>query len=229
VKIIPSHIRAVFFDVVGTVLFPDPSAPTVYTEAARRSGLDLSVTDARVRFIQAYNMQEEVDRNAGWITSEEREHNRWWSIVAATLRGASDLDGCFRELFLHFANPSSWRLGSDVESIISEIVERGIIVGLGSNYDSRLWSVLAGFPELAPLKERTVISSIVGFRKPGVEFFRAVVRKAGCEPGEVLFVGDDLANDYSGALAAGLEAVLLDENHRSSITNRIDRLSELIA
>jgi len=35
------------------------------------------------------------------------------------------------------------------------------------------------------------------------------VRAVGCAPGEMLHVGDDRANDYDGALAAGLRAVLL--------------------
>jgi putative hydrolase of the HAD superfamily len=226
---LPSHIRAVFFDVVGTVLFPNPGAPIIYAEAARRGGLDLSITDVRVRFIQAYNIQEEIDRAAGWVTSEDREERRWRSIVAATLRGVSDPEACFSELYAHFANPTSWRVGDDIGHVIAALIERGIVVGLGSNYDSRLWSVLEGFPELASLRERTIISSVVEYRKPAVEFFQNVVRVADCEPSEVLFVGDDLANDYSGAIAAGLDARLLDESHRYSISNRIERLTDLIA
>jgi putative hydrolase of the HAD superfamily len=226
---INSYIRSVFFDVVGTVLFPVPGALSIYAEVARRRGLDLSMSDIRVRFIQSYNIQEEIDRNAGWITSEDREQRRWRSIVDATLRGVSDPEDCFQELYSHFANPASWRLGDDAGRVIATLVGREIVVGLGSNYDSRLWPVLDGFPELAPLRERTIISSVVKHRKPAVEFFRNVVRVAACEPGEVLFVGDDLANDYSGAIAAGLDARLLDETQRYSISNRIERLTDLIA
>ena len=63
------------------------------------------------RFVEAYRTQELIDRAAGWVTSEERERDRWRSIVAATLRGVPDPDACFRELFDHFAKPTSWRLG----------------------------------------------------------------------------------------------------------------------
>lgn len=226
---LPPHTRAVFFDVVGTLLFPDPSAPSIYVEVARRGGLDLAMTDARVSFIQAYNIQEEIDRSAGWVTSEEREQNRWRSIVSATLQGVSDLEASFQVLYSHFANPASWRLADNAGHVIAALIERGIVVGLGSNYDSRLWSVINGFPELVLLREQTVISSLVGFRKPAVEFFQNVVRLAGCQPGEVLFVGDDLANDYSGALAAGLDARLIDEAKRYNIPNRIGQLIDLIA
>jgi putative hydrolase of the HAD superfamily len=226
----PLHpeIRAVVFDVVGTLLYPNPSAPAVYAEAARRRGLDLSPADARARFVEAHKTQELIDRAAGWVTSEEREHDRWRSIVAVTLRGVPDPEACFHELFEHFSKPASWRIERDAAAGIGKLQERGLVVGLGSNYDARLWSVLDGFPELAPLRERVVVSAAVGFRKPAAEFFREVVRAAGCAPGEILFVGDDIGNDYTGATAASLNAVLLDETGRyPSLVKRIKRLTEL--
>jgi putative hydrolase of the HAD superfamily len=222
------HIRAIFFDVVGTVLFPSPGAPQVYAEMARRGGLDLHVHEIRSRFIEAYSAEEAIDQTMGWRTSEEREQNRWKNIVATTLRGVHDPESCFTELYEHFARPASWRLGDDVGRVIEALIDRGTVVGLGSNYDSRLWSVLEGFPELMPLRKRTIISSIVGFRKPSVEFFRNVVSLAGCEASAVLFVGDDMENDYLGASRAGLESVLFDENPRPDAPRRIARLSDLI-
>jgi putative hydrolase of the HAD superfamily len=224
---IPSHIRAVFFDVVGTVLFPDPSASTIYSEIARRSGLNISEEEIRKKFVEAFNFQETIDRSAGWITSEERERERWRSIVVATVHGVADPEACFIQLFDHFAKPGSWRLAQDFKQVSEGLAERGMLVGLGSNYDCRLLSVLDGFPALAPLRERTVISSVVGYRKPAVDFFRTVIAQAACDPHEVLFVGDDLENDYLGAIAAGLEARLLDVHNRHNTPMRIQRLSEL--
>lgn len=202
-------IRAVFFDAVGTLLFPTPGALLVYSHVARRLGLDLSHTALRERFVAAYRAEEEADRAAGWVTSEAREVARWRRIVTETLSGVRYPDACFEELFEHFARPSAWTVNADAAAVLPALRDRGLILGLASNYDARLESVLAGHPELAPLRERVVISAAVGFRKPAAEFFREVVRAAGCDPREVLLVGDDLGNDYEGATAAGMEAVLL--------------------
>jgi putative hydrolase of the HAD superfamily len=222
------HIQAVFFDVVGTVLFPDPGAISIYTQVAQRDGLELQTPEIRARFIEAYNQEDLRDRDSGWITSEVREQERWRYIVTTTLRGVRDPERCFEELFAHFAQPSSWRLARDAGTVIAELTARGIVVGLGSNYDGRLWSVLEGSPVLSPLRERTIISSVVGFRKPSIEFFQNIVRVAGCEPRAVLFVGDDIENDYLGASAAGLEAILLDDKNQLGAANRIARLADLI-
>ena len=44
---LPDGTRAVFFDAVGTLLFPQPTAPTVYAEVARFDG-----TSSRARSVQ---------------------------------------------------------------------------------------------------------------------------------------------------------------------------------
>jgi putative hydrolase of the HAD superfamily len=215
------NTQAVFFDAVGTLLFPKPAAPTVYADVARRAGLELSPDDVRTRFLAAYRAQEQLDRNAGWVTSEERERERWQTIVGDTLRGVPDPDACFHELFEHFAKPTAWEVDPHIGSVLEKLLERGFVVGMGSNYDSRLLSVLAGFPELAPLQERVVVSATVGFRKPAAEFFRAVITSAGCEAHQIVFVGDDLDNDYHGAEAAGLHAMLLAPRAKDPPVKRV--------
>jgi putative hydrolase of the HAD superfamily len=86
---------------------------------------------------------------------------------------------------------------------------RAYRVGLASNFDGRLHSVLSGYPSLARLAP-IVISSEVGWRKPSSEFFAAMCQAVELAPPEVLYVGDDIVNDYQGALAAGCRALLLD-------------------
>lgn len=57
-----------------------------------------------------------------------------------------------------------------------------------------------------------VVTSIddTGLRKPHPAIFTLAVAKAGVPAGRVLFVGDDLANDYEGPRAFGMQALLLD-------------------
>lgn len=226
---LPPGVRTVFFDAVGTLLFPDPGAPTIYAETARRHGLSLSPAEVRERFVAAYRREEEADAAAGWVTSERRERDRWRIIVTETLAGVSDPDACYRHLFDHFARPAAWKLAPDAPAVLAALSARGLLLGLGSNYDERLWPVLAGFPELDPLKGRVLISAAVGVRKPGAGFFLEAARAAGCAASEVLFVGDDLGNDYEGATAAGMPAVLLDPHDRHpAVPHRVTALAELV-
>jgi putative hydrolase of the HAD superfamily len=226
--VIPPGARAVFFDAVGTVLHPTPGAPVVYARVAAKYGLPAGPADVLARFREAYLREEEADERAGWVTSEEREVARWRAIVRGTLPGAPD--ECFEHLYRHFARPDAWTVPADAAEVFDALADRGLVLGLASNYDERLASVLAGRPELSPLAGRVVVSSRVGVRKPGHGFFRRVADVAGCRPGEVVLVGDDLENDFLGATAAGMAAVLLDPRDRHPDTSpRITSLRELIA
>jgi putative hydrolase of the HAD superfamily len=84
-------------------------------------------------------------------------------------------------------------------------------------------------PELSAIKHR-VISSQIGWLKPSPRFFEAVIFTAACPAAEIAFVGDDRINDYTGANAAGMRAVLFDPRPEEMPgVVRIRRLAELLS
>jgi putative hydrolase of the HAD superfamily len=209
-------IRAVFFDAVGTLLHPQPPAAEVYFTAAARLGSRLSLPTIAARFAAAFRRQEEHDFHAGLRTDEAREVARWRAIVGEVLDDVSDPEACFRELYDHFARPAAWRVEPDAAAVLTALADRGFALGMASNFDHRLRLVAAGLPELGPIRH-LVLSSEVGWRKPAAAFFRAVCEQTGLPPKQVLFVGDDFANDYEGAHAAGLRALLLNPPRQTRI------------
>jgi putative hydrolase of the HAD superfamily len=222
-------VRAVFFDAVGTLIHPDPPAALIYAEVGRRHGSQLSAEAIQERFGAAFAREEALDQRDGLRTGEERELRRWRDIVAAVLDDVTDPAGCFRELYLYFRSPAAWRLESGAERVVAELTRRGLSLGLASNYDGRLRSVAEGLAGLGAFRHR-VISSEVGWRKPAPGFFAALCRSAGLPAGQILHVGDDFANDYQGAVAAGLRAVLFDPRRRAPPgVPRVTRLDELVA
>lgn len=220
-------IRAVFFDAVGTLIHPRIPAPTKYASVASAYGFDHSEDEIRIRFLNEFRRQELIDREHGWITSEARELERWRHIVASTI-GPSD--ACFQELFDHYAKPEAWIVDIHAASVFSTLRSRGVVLGLASNYDSRLEHVIAGHPDLLGLRPNILISSQVGHRKPSQAFFHSVLSTVrNFMPSEVAFVGDDFENDYEGATAAGMLAILIDPKQRGQDgLCRISTLAELV-
>jgi putative hydrolase of the HAD superfamily len=205
---VPPGMRAVFFDAVGTLINPEPIAPVVYAEAGQRYGSRLGVESITERFRAAFQREEVIDRANGWRTSEVREIARWRRIVGTVLDDVVDAVGCFQELFDHFSRPESWRCDAALAVILPGLAARGYKLGIASNYDQRLRCVLSGLPALAPL-DHLVISAEVGWRKPAPQFFAALCAQVHLHPQEILLIGNDPANDYDGARAAGLNAMLI--------------------
>jgi putative hydrolase of the HAD superfamily len=136
-------------------------------------------------------------------------------------------DACFAALFEHFAQPHAWALEPDAAAVLPELTQRGFVLGMASNYDRRLRNVVAGLAPLGPVRH-LVISSEVGWRKPAPAFFAALCRGVGLGPEQIMLVGDDVENDYEGASAAGLKAVLFDPRGRRRDLVRVERLGELL-
>jgi putative hydrolase of the HAD superfamily len=202
-------IRAVVFDAVGTVMLPNPGASHVYAEVAAAHRIAITQPDELGRRLWTqFRIEDQIDRDHGWHTSEARERERWHNIVYAAIPGATD--ALFEELFQHFAQPSAWRVIDEAAAAIARLHSQGFILGMGSNYDARLRSVVNGTPALQPLARHLVISSEVGWRKPAGGFFAAVCAEVGCAPHEILFIGDDAENDRDGATAAEMRSLLVN-------------------
>ena len=198
-------IRAVLFDAVGTLLMPREPVAATYCRLSRPLGSRLQEAEIAERFAAALAEDREVE------TSEERERLRWRNIVAKTLPDldAKCADQVFHQLWDYFARPDAWLLGPDVADGWRQLTAAGLVVGIASNFDSRLEVVRLGHP---PLDQAAwcFVSSEIGFRKPSPRFFEKISHRLGLPPEEILLVGDDPVLDYQAALAAGWQAVLVD-------------------
>jgi putative hydrolase of the HAD superfamily len=207
-----SSTRAVLFDAVGTLMRPEPAVAEAYLAAARRLGLDGRLSEEQVerQFREAFARQEEVDREAGWATDEERERRRWQAIVAEVFGDAALSTALFDALWEHFADARHWAAIGAARMQLVAVREAGLVVGVASNFDARLRGILAALPELR-VDDNVFVSSELGWRKPSVQFFRAIEERLGLKPQEITLVGDDVENDYEAARAAGWEAELWAE------------------
>jgi putative hydrolase of the HAD superfamily len=213
-------VRAVVFDAVGTLLHPCPPAVEVYAQVGRRFGSRLTSAEIASRFRRALDHEERVDQAAAQQTSEGREWQRWRQIVASVFTDVANGDACFQELYEHFGRPTAWGCEPDTAATLEVLAQRGYALGLASNYDHRLRLVAAGLAELKPL-QHLIISSEVGWRKPAPQFFTAVCHSLQLPANQILFLGDDLVNDYEGARAAGLQAVLFSRAKQSDLSSSV--------
>ena len=213
-------IKAVTFDVGGTLLEVWPSVGHVYAEVGARNGVKrLSATALNRRFA------------AAWRAATPFNHSRlgWARLVDATFRGLTDRPPSqtfFAQLYDRFASPDAWRIFPDVLPTLDALAAHGLKLGVISNWDERLRPLLKRL-KLAGYFEVIVVSREVRASKPARAIFQHAVRRLGLPADAVLHVGDNMSMDVRGAQAAGLSALLLKRGAAASRTGQIKSLLDL--
>ena len=219
-------IRVIAFDAVHTLIHPCPEAMSVYESMATKYLPELVQGSIARRFHVSYGIQERFDEMVlNWRTDEDRERQRWHSIINHTLPGLPDI--ARDELYQHFAHPRNWALLPEVGDILYKLSQHYKIV-VASNFDARLQTALMCDPVLSEVISDVFISAKLGHRKPSLTFFSLMQEKLQCKAAEIMMIGDDLNNDFRAASAAGMVSVLYDPKSKyPSKKPRIASLTEL--
>lgn len=219
---IPPAVRAVLFDAVGTLIYPHPPVAEVYHRAGQRLGSKLTRDEVAQRFRAAIKTHHQ-----GSATSEEQERMRWERIVYDVMDDVLDPQRqLLTELWGHFGSATSWRLYGDVAPAWRKLESRGYVLGIASNFDSRLRTICLGHPPLDDC-QHVFASSEVGFPKPEQRFYQVVERKLGLKAGQILLVGDDYNTDVSGPQNTGWQTIWLRRDEQQSSVEWIRTLTEI--
>ena len=119
-----------------------------------------------------------------------------------------------------------WEIYPDVLPTLEELRAGGLRLGIISNFDRRLYSVLdhAG---LRPCFDLVALSSEIGADKPDPRIFNWALSRFEIEPGEALHAGDHPEQDWLAAASAGLQVFRLrrPENSLRDLPARLISLS----
>jgi putative hydrolase of the HAD superfamily len=195
------EIKAVTFDIGGTLIEPWPSVGHVYADVAESHGYQFAPDELNARFRTA------------WKAKHDFRHSRadWLSLVRLTF-GTPACDKFFPELYDRFASAKVWRVFNDVRPALLRLKNQGLKLGVISNWDDRLRPLLDQL-ELTPFFDAIVISHEVGHCKPSPEIFREALRLLNLPGAQVLHVGDSETEDVQGAQRVGLQAVIRQTGH----------------
>jgi putative hydrolase of the HAD superfamily len=212
-------IRAITFDVGGTLIEPWPSVGHVYAEVAERFGVNGVAPDRLTEnFIRAWQAR------SGFDYSRES----WFALVRETFaEQAARLPAAFfPAVFDRFADADTWRLYDDVVPALEALARRGVKLGVISNWDDRLRPLLAAL-NLTRFFTNIVVSCEAGATKPDARLFARAARELGVAPGELLHVGDSLVCDVRGATAAGCDGRQIVRHGPQADTRQIGSLLEI--
>ena len=212
----PTDIKAIFFDLDGTLRHSVPSGGEVFTDYVKTMGLQVN-EEARLDALrwEHFYWASSVDLRDD-LLAHSGETERFW--IEYSRRRLLAL-GASEEWAVEAAPKISRHMGEfykpesivpeDVRRTLPQLKESGYILGVISNRDKPFQNVLDDHG-IAEFFDFSLAAGEVNSFKPDPGVFEHGLRRVNLAAREVMYVGDNYYADVVGARNAGLQPVLYD-------------------
>lgn len=207
------QIRAVFFDLYGTLATFDPPREVIQANAAGQFGLEVTPEGVDRGYHLADQFMSSQNATAPVRHMSPAEQTQFFAkFEQLVLEGAGhtvDLETAAAVWKKVRTQRYDLALFGDVIPSLGRIRNSGFLIGLISNVNSS-GAALADSMGLTGHIDIPITSGDAGAEKPHPAIFRAALAGAGVEPAEAVHVGDQVESDIEGAIAAGIAPILMD-------------------
>jgi len=223
-------VRAVLFDVGGTLLHPDWER--LARLASKGAGREFKPAELGRKFkemmcavdagMQRGEPAPEDSRRRNWVF---RRVYRALEIDDTICDALSDqIDATHAERHLWCAPDE------EAARVLGALKEAGFRLAVISNTEDGRLDELLELVELKQYFDLLIDSHVVGQRKPDPAIFHLTLARLGLDAREAVFIGDSYAHDALAALSVGMRAILLDplDLYPDSTCPRIRTLGKLI-
>ncbi|VDK50108.1 unnamed protein product [Anisakis simplex] len=206
-------IRLLTLDATNTVIGIPKSVGGAYADFARRFGVHCDADALTTAFMKNFKLLSVQKPCYGFGKDGSFA---WWSeIIRNCFEDVNvttkfeNFDDFSKQLFNHFCTTEPWQLiDAEASEHLTRIRSKGVHIGVISNFDSRLRSVLEQF-KLVGLIDLLLLSGEIGIEKPDPRIFQLAANRFQLDStAQMVHIGDNVKKDYDGARAAGANALL---------------------
>ncbi|MET9313732.1 HAD family hydrolase [Kribbella sp. NPDC003505] len=195
-----------------------------------------SATTALRRWVAELGVPPSDELVAEWFVIEDRVYPRWLSgelthqgqrrarlheflpLIGHPVPSAEDAQDEFFERYLRLYR-ASWTAYPDARRALEVARGNGWRIGVLTNGSTTQQNAKLAATGLAELVDVVCTSESLGVSKPDPLAYQRVCEALGCEPSDVLMIGDNLDLDVLAARAAGLAARHLDRAAGTVLTD----------
>jgi putative hydrolase of the HAD superfamily len=212
---------AVLFDAADTLFTTRGSVGSIYSSVAQKFGSKASPSEIQEAFVRHFH-------HSGPLTADTEKV--WWKDlvhrVFSDVGMVQNFDRFFEEIYDLFRDSRGWMLFEETRQVLEDLRRNQLKLGVISNFDSRLYSVLSDLGILSFFDSVTICSE-TGAAKPDPEIFRVALQSLRTAPDRTLFAGDSLLDDFQAGQNAGLITFLVDRSGRYADMKSVRRVSNL--
>jgi putative hydrolase of the HAD superfamily len=208
--------KVIFLDAVGTLFGVKGSVGEIYSQIAKEFGVLANAEILNQSFSQSFKAAPPpIFDDADDQDIRQREFDWWQRIAMNTFESAgvftefTDFSAFFNQLYSYFETEKPWFVYPDVLLALMNWRRLGVELGVLSNFDSRLYSVLQKLG-LREYFQSITISTQVRAAKPDPEIFKVALSKHNCLPEEAWHIGDSIEDDYLGAQSVGIRGIWIN-------------------
>ncbi|XP_014666511.1 PREDICTED: haloacid dehalogenase-like hydrolase domain-containing protein 3 [Priapulus caudatus] len=215
------HLKLVTVDITNTIIRWRVPVGHYYANKARLFGVDANGDKLQYSFNKNWSAHWQEFPNYG--VSNGMTSKEWWDALVnrtfhdAGYRGDQEtLKSITDALYTSYKDGNeAARVLPNSGRVLSNLRKAGLKLGVISNYDERIHSLLATL-NLAQYFNFVIASREAGVCKPHSSIFRMALEKAGVAPHEAAHIGDNPYLDYHAAKRAGMHAYLINQSIKST-------------
>ncbi|HSO13871.1 MAG TPA: HAD family hydrolase [Anaerolineales bacterium] len=209
-------IKAIFFDLDGTLRHSVPSGGDVFTDHVSSLGLHINPED-RLRaarwehfyWASSVDLRDDLLAHSGetenfWIEYSRRRLVALGVSPSMSMELAAKVSGHMGEMY----RPESI-VPEDVRAALPKLKDAGYIMAVISNREKPFHEVLASH-NLGEFFHFSLAAGEINIYKPDPGVFQHALDRANVTAQEAVYVGDNYFADVVGSLRAGLQPVLYD-------------------
>lgn len=213
------RIRAIFYDVGGTLLDTIPTVEEFTARVSATLGMPIEAERLKAAFPDLYGfikVHEAARGGVGSVWSSDRGIKELWIdfyLHAFAKAGVEAPEHRLRQVasesYDWYTDPNLWRPFPDVLAALQQGRELGLVQGVISDWGTDLLGILNHL-RLTDYLDFVVSSAVVGWAKPHPQIFLHALARSGVPADAAVYVGDFYINDILGARSVGIHPVLID-------------------